>query len=161
MSLVHETHLRIYLNDHLAGSAAGLDLARRCHRSNREGTLGEFLARLVAEIETDGQALRRLMTGLGLPENPVKVTVLRALERLGRLKPNGQLRGYSDLSRLAELEGLCLGVEGKLALWRNLETAGVAASGLDLREQAARAERQREELERHRLEAARQALSSG
>ena len=38
-------------------------------------------------------------------------------EKLGRLKLNGQLLGYSPLSRLIELEGLMLGIAGKLAMW--------------------------------------------
>lgn len=50
-------------------------------------------------------------------------------EKLGRLKPNGQLHGYSPLSRVIELEGLYLGISGKLPRL------------------AARAERQRTEVE--------------
>ena len=42
------------------------------------------------------------------------------LRSSGRLKPNGQLTGYSPLSRLVELEGLSLGITGKLGLWRAL-----------------------------------------
>ena len=34
-------------------------------------------------------------------------------EELERLKLNGQLAGYSPLSRLVELEGLAVGIEGK------------------------------------------------
>jgi hypothetical protein len=37
------------------------------------------------------------------------------------LKLNGQLRGYSPLSRLDELELLQIGVAGKRRLWRALE----------------------------------------
>jgi hypothetical protein len=43
-----------------------------------------------------------------------------SLEKVGRLKLNGSLRGYSPLSRLVELEGLWTGVEGKRSLWRAL-----------------------------------------
>ncbi|MEA2532245.1 MAG: hypothetical protein QOJ93_56, partial [Actinomycetota bacterium] len=35
--------LHIYLNDHLAGSAAGSELARRCRDNNRGTPLAEFL----------------------------------------------------------------------------------------------------------------------
>ena len=41
-------------------------------------------------------------------------------EKLGRLKPNGQILGYSPLSRLVELETLALGITGKRSLWEAL-----------------------------------------
>jgi len=104
------TLLRIYLNDHLAGSALGLALARRTLRNNREGELGEFLRRLVREIEEDRATLLEVMRALGVPRNPVKEPAARMLEIVGRLKLNGRLRGYSPLSRALELEGLRLGV---------------------------------------------------
>ena len=37
-------------------------------------------------------------------------------ERLARLKPNGKVFRYSPLSRVLELEGLIMGVTGKLQL---------------------------------------------
>jgi hypothetical protein len=78
-------------------------------------------------------------------------------EKVGRLKLNGQLRGYSDLSRLVELEGLCVGVEGKKSMWTALR--GVAENdsrlqSFDFSALEARAQRQRDELEVHRRAAA-------
>ena len=52
----------------------------------------------------------------------VKVTAAWVGEKAGRLKPNGQLTGYSPLSRVVELEGLSLGIEGKRLLWVSLGT---------------------------------------
>jgi hypothetical protein len=88
------------------------------------------------------------------------ITVAWPAEKVGRLKPNGQLKGYSDLSWLLELEGLCLGVEGKLSGWRSLHKAlpDSAIEGIDLETLIKRATGQRQELERHRLEAASRAL---
>jgi hypothetical protein len=81
-------------------------------------------------------------------------------ERLGRLKLNGQLTGYSDLSRLLELEGLTIGVRGKHALWQNLRSAGIQEHVPDiaLDRLIERAEAQLSGLERHRLAAAATAL---
>ena len=76
---------------------------------------------------------------------------------------NGRLRGYSPLSRVVELEALALGVHGKLAMWRSLEALEPTLSlpaVIVLPELAARAERQLEELETHRLRAVADALSS-
>jgi hypothetical protein len=151
------TLLRIYLNDHLAGAGMGLALARRTLRNNREGELGEFLRRLVREIEEDRATLLDVMRALGVPRNPVKEPAARALEVVGRLKLNGRLRGYSPLSRVLELEGLCLGVEGKRALWRSLQATGRSIPS-DLDALAERAQHQLEELERHQVEAIRVAF---
>jgi hypothetical protein len=156
-------HLRIYLNDHLAGAAAGVELTKRCLSNNQGTPLGEYLIRFLEEVREDRGTLLELMRRLQAPRNGGKVAGTWAAEKVGRLKLNGQLRGYSDLSRLLELEGLCLGVEGKLSGWRSLQKVlpGPASKGIDLENLIVRATRQRQELEGHRLEAATRALSRG
>jgi hypothetical protein len=148
--------LGIYLNDHLGGSAAGLALARRCLRANRGTELGNFLESLTREIQEDRYTLVRLMVRLGLKRSAAKQVAGLLAERLGRLKPNGQITGYSDLSRLLELEGLTIGVRGKLALWENLRSAGLQehVTEIALDPLIERAESQLSGLERHRVVAA-------
>ncbi len=46
------------------------------------------------------------MAALGVPQDRVKNAMGWGAEKLGRLKPNGQLTGYSPLSRMVELKGL-------------------------------------------------------
>ncbi len=155
--------LAIYLNDHLAAATGGLELAKRAAVGNRDSSHGPFLAQLAAEIEEDRQSLVQIMGALGVKVDRIKVAAGWAAEKLGRLKLNGQLRGYSPLSRVVELEGLELGAHGKLALWRSLEQLEPGRSGASretLQALAARAERQIEQLEVHRLRAAAQALST-
>jgi hypothetical protein len=152
-----DTLLRIYLNDHLAGATAVLALARRTLRRNQDGELGDFLRRLVTELADDRAALERVLRELGLSRNAAKVQGARAFELAGRLKLNGRLRGYSDLSRALELEGLRLGLHGKRALWDSLAESGRAVS-VDLAALGARAGAQHDELERHRRDAARRAF---
>ena len=153
--------LHIYLNDHLAGSVGGLELARKC-RSNNDGTpIGHFLDELIKDIEADRAALERIMDHLGAPRSPAKQAAVWIAEKLGRLKLNGQLTGYSDLSRLLELEALGLGLEGKESLWRSLlqvEQSLYLPPGISLTQLADRASAQREALERHRAAAAAVAL---
>jgi hypothetical protein len=60
------------------------------------------------------------MDVLGAPRNPAKLAAAWLAEKVGRLKLNGQLLQYSDLSRLLELEGLGVGIHGKMDLWRAL-----------------------------------------
>jgi hypothetical protein len=154
-------YLATYLNDHLAGATGGLALARRAASENEGSELGAFLSELADEIEADRDALKAIMGALGVRADPVKIVAARVFERIGRLKPNAQLRGYSPLSPLVELEVLRLGIQGKLALWRALgEVAGTPPLDADrLSQLAARAERQAADVEARRLEVARAALA--
>src|SRR5215207_11366798 len=57
---VARTALDVYLNDHLAGSTMGLDLARRL-ASQGEGTpVGKVMGAIASEIERDRETLERL-----------------------------------------------------------------------------------------------------
>ena len=154
--------LGIYLNDHLAGSVAGLDLARRALNSNKGTAYESFLRDLVIAIDDDKRELEGLMETLGIPQDRMKQIVAWAAEKAGRLKLNGQLTGYSPLSRLVELEGLFLGVTGKRSLWRTLKQIADHDSRLavtDFDKLMTRAEEQRNGLEEHRLRAAAEALT--
>lgn len=153
-------YLPIYLNDHLAGSVVGVELAKRAASSNEGSEIGESLARLAGEIEEDRDSLKSIMDHLGVTANRIKMPVAWAAEKVGRLKPNGQLMGYSPLSRLVELEGLALGVAGKLGLWRALLATRPDLGAFSLERLIERAEAQRDELERLRMEAAKIAFDA-
>jgi hypothetical protein len=155
-------YLATYLNDHVLGATLGTELVRRAARENQGSGLGQFLTGLAREIDDDRNTLLALMGELGVKPDRLKVAAGWTGEKLGRLKPNAQLRGYSPLSPLVELEGLLVGIQGKLAMWRVL--AEVAQDvGLDrarLEALATRAERQQADVERHRLDVGRRALTS-
>ena len=154
--------LAIYLNDHLAGATGGLELARRTAGANAGTEFGETLEQLAKEIAEDREALRRVMDELEIGQDRVKVAGGWAAEKFGRLKLNGQLTGYSPLSRLIELEGLHVGITGKLELWRMLNTTvGPRLRRVDLEELIKRAESQRRRLTPLRKAAAEQAFSAG
>jgi hypothetical protein len=112
--------LTIYLNDHLAGATAGTELAQRVATENEATAFGASLDRLAEEIQQDREELIAFMTELEIPVDRAKVALGWTAEKIARLKPNGQLRGYSPLGRLLELEGLLAGIHGKQALWRTL-----------------------------------------
>ena len=135
---------------------------RRAARENQGSELGAFLTGLAREIEDDRETLLAVMAELGVKPDRLKVAAGWTGEKLGRLKPNAQLRGYSPLSPLVELEGLLIGIQGKLAMWQVLAEVAVAL-GIDrarLEELAARAERQQADVERHRLDVGRRALTA-
>jgi hypothetical protein len=154
-------YLATYLNDHLAGSTAGLSLVRRAASENQGSELGAFLSELSEEIAADRETLKEIMGALGVDPDHMKIVAARTFELVGRLKPNAQLRGYSPLSPLVELEMLKLGIQGKLAMWRALgEVAGTPPLDAErLNDLAARAERQAADVEARRLEVAREALA--
>jgi hypothetical protein len=110
--------LRIFMQDHLAASTAGLELARRAYGANKGTTYGDALSRIADEIEEDRRALAEMLTDLGFKPDRVKILGAWTGEKVGRLKLNGQLKGYSPLSRVEELEALIAGINAKLSLWR-------------------------------------------
>jgi hypothetical protein len=155
--------LSIYLNDHLAGSTVGVELTRRVLRENDGSELGTFLRGLLSEIEEDRATLVQLMERLSIQHSRAKTAAAWTAEKLGRLKLNGQIRGYSPLSRLVELEGLATGIEGKRSLWlalAEIRDRDERLLELDLDALAERARSQRDRLEPYRLAAAAAALGS-
>ena len=99
------------------------------------------------------------MDQLGVGQSKLKPLAALLGERLGRLKLNGRLRGYSPLSRLDELELLQIGVAGKRRLWRALEhTHADDLPGFELGALAERATEQLRRLEALHLKAAALAL---
>jgi hypothetical protein len=91
--------LEIYVRDHYVGSTAGVALVRRCRRSNRGTTWDTMLAPVEDEIAEDRETLESLMTELAVEPSHLKAGLGAVGERLGRLKSNGRLFGYSPLSR--------------------------------------------------------------
>lgn len=152
--------LGIYLNDHLAGATLGVELARRLQASNEDDPeFGPVLTEVCAEIEADRETLKAVMDQLGVGQSKLKPLAAVLGERLGRLKLNGRLWGYSPLSRLDELELLQIGVAGKRRLWRALEhTHANELSGFDPGALAERATEQLRRLEALHLKAAALAL---
>ena len=151
-----ERYLPIYLNDHLAAATAGAELGKRI-RGAADGPLGELMATLATELEEDRETLRDFMRQVGADEDKVKVFVGFAGEKLGRFKLNGHLISPSPLSRLTELDGLAVILDGRRSLWKTLGELGYTELDFEALEQ--RAERQREAIEPHRIEAARTSLA--
>jgi hypothetical protein len=148
-------HLSIYMNDHLAGSTVGVERARAARDANEGNEFGPPLATVCGEIEADRATLESLMDELGIGRSKVKPTIGWLGERVGRLKPNGRLRGYSPLGRVIDLELLLLGICGKRRLWLLLTELLDGESAVDLADLIARAEDQRSTISDLQLRAAR------
>lgn len=155
--------LSIYLNDHLAGATGGVELARRAAAAQRDRAAGSALGQIAEEIAEDRDALLEIMQALDVPVRQYKVYAGWAAEKLARLKLNGHLTERSPLSDLVEIEGVRLGVDGKLALWRTLRSLSESDRRLArprLDDLVGRAERQIATLEELRLATAQQVFTS-
>ena len=149
--------LTAYLNDHLAGSAAGVELAEKLRDNNQGTELGRDMVALHHDISQDRDALEELLRHLDLERHPVKEAAGWVLEKLSRLRVNPAMTGSAELTRLMETEALSLGIEGKLSLWVALKEAAAAdprLAGTDYDHLIERARSQRRTLEPHRLAAA-------
>ena len=159
---MNEKYLRIYLQDHLAGSTAGLELARRTSGKNQGTDYGPPLAQVADEIDSDRRALVSVMGDLGFGADKLKNIAFWGIEKAGRLKLNGELTSYSPLSRVVELEGLLTGITGKWGLWVALLELAPSEPRLDaarLERLRDRAEEQRAKVEELRERAAREAFA--
>jgi hypothetical protein len=155
--------LAIYMNDQLALGVAWREVARRALGENEGTALGDALERVATGIAEDVESFEGIMARLGIGRDRLKPPLAMAAERLGRLKLNGQLRGYSPLSRFVELDILAMGIEGKKILWASLrDFADLAARlpSVDFEGLIERAGRQRAELEPFRAEAGREAFAA-
>lgn len=149
-------HLTTYLNDHLSGSTAALELLQHLEEAHAE--LAPFLRALRHDIEVDRRELEALTARLGAAPSAPRQAVAWVAEKFARLKLKLDDRSGDRLKRLEALEAVALGIHGKGSLWRALKVVP-AASGPNYDALIARADEQRERIEAVRLEAARHALA--
>lgn len=161
-SAEQHTFLRIYLEDHLAGAAAGSRRARRLADAERDSESGPELVALADAIDADRRALVELVRSLDVEPRPYKRWLARLGEWVGLVKLNGRLVRRSPLSTLVETEALLIGVRGKLAGWQTLRrTLGTSPTpSVDLDELVARAQTQLDGLDALHTRAADQALGT-
>lgn len=116
--------LTTYLNDHLAGSVAAIELLDHLLRL-QAGAAGErVLAAVRTEVEEDQQVLQSVLRELGGKESRVRQAAAWLTEKLVRAKLRLDDPGTGELHKLEALEALALGIQGKAALWRALAAAG-------------------------------------
>ncbi|MEV6190162.1 hypothetical protein [Streptomyces albidoflavus] len=123
--------LAIYLNDHLAGAAGGVELLRRAAQAGRDRPASRQLHDLADEVADDRASLVEIMRELGIRPRRGRLVLGRLGEKAGRLKTNGHLLSRSPLSDVLELEAMRLGVEGKACCWRTLRELAEDDSRLD------------------------------
>ncbi len=156
-----EPQLAIYMNDQLALGVLWREIARRSARANHGTPTGEALSSVATAIAEDVETFETIMQRAGIPRQPAKPVLAMAGERIGRLKLNGRLKGYSPLSRFEELDFLVMGIDGKVVLWTNLRDhagLGTRLADIDFDGLIERARGQRATLEPFHGQAGREAL---
>lgn len=155
------TVMTTYLQDHHAGSAAGVDAFHRVAEFHGDEAVRDEVARMAREVERDQAALEEFMAAVGVQPAPLKDLPAKVAEKAARLKPNERLSRRSPLSDIEELEALVAAVHMKALGWRLLLEAPDDRLDTDmLRDLHARALEQERTLERLRLDQARKLTQS-
>ena len=153
--------LTIYLNDHLAGSVAAVQLVEHLAQASRGTERHDFFTTLRAEIVEDQEVLKRLLSQIGGKESKVRKAAAWLTEKIGEAKLNLDDTGNGQLRLLESLETLGLGIQGKLGLWLALKAAAAPKlRELDLPRMERRARDQLERVEAQRLQVARAAFGA-
>jgi hypothetical protein len=113
-------NVKTYLNDHLAGSVAALDLIE--YLREKHSDLRAFLGTLSVEIKKDQDSLKELLKILGGEEKQTAKTLGWIAEKISRIKLEiGQI-DKNELGVFEAIEFLLIGIRGKKELWRALKT---------------------------------------
>ena len=150
-------NLAPYLNDHLAGSVAALNMIDHLIETFENKPLAQFFRGLRAEIAADQADLQWLIEKLDKNHNAIRKAGAWVAEKLSRAKIHPSESPEGQMGLYLALEGLVLGITGKSVLWRGLEAAAVGAPelrGLDYGQLQVRAKEQRDRVEAKRLELA-------
>ena len=156
--------LKRYLQDHLAGSVAALQLMETLADHERGLPLEQKLRGLHYEVTEEQERLKAILARLEGQES--------SLKRAGRLvhreaaprTPCARERSDPALARLEGLESLALGLQGKLALYRALEDVAPdepRLGGYPFAALQARTLIQHAMVEQERMAAARTAFADG
>jgi hypothetical protein len=150
--------LHTYLNDHLAGSVAAIELLDGVIEHHSEDRITKIFRDLRDEIQDDQETLRNLIRKLGAKESAMRKAGAWLAEKFSRIKIGD---ADDSVELLQALEALALGITGKQLLWRSLVAVAPdypALQGTDFSELGKRAQDQFERVETLRLEMAREAF---
>ena len=155
-------NLITYLNDHLAGSVAALELLDHLIETYQGKPLERFFKDLRSDIDADQGELQDLIERLGEKESPVRKAGLWVAEKLSRAKIRLSDSEENRMGLFHALEGLVLGITGKRSLWTALAAAADTVPELrelDYVRLEKRAAEQSDRVDAKRLEIARKIFS--
>jgi hypothetical protein len=120
---VTNKYLATYLIDHLAGSAAALELLEDLETTYAGTPLTGFFAELQTDIAADQKELQALMDRLQIVESRPRKFAAWLAEKSVALKVRLDDKATGPLRLIESLEVVGLGIHGKLALWEALKAA--------------------------------------
>jgi hypothetical protein len=157
------SHLGRYLNNHLAGAVAALELVEHLRSAHAGTPLDPFFGKLYEDIQADRQELENLVQRLGEPRGMASKAAAWLTEKSAQLKLWMDDRRNGQLYLFEALEALALGIEGKRSLWQALALASATVPSLkgpDYERLQQRAAEQHQRVEGVRLQNVTQALTS-
>jgi hypothetical protein len=158
-----EKHLSVYLNDHLSGGVAALELLGHLERAHADTVIASVASRLHADVTADHQELDTLIHRAGIAASRVRQAAAWLTEKFAELKVRVDDPADGALRLLETLEVLSLGIEGKRTLWEGLAVVAEdvpALQGVDYARLIQRALDQRRRVETLRLDAVKAALGA-
>ena len=153
--------LASYLNDHLAGSVAAIELLDYLIKTHESKPLAKFFKELRDDVSADQDVLHKLLRKFKAKESAIRKAGGWLAEKFGRAKIQVAGDKFGEMGLVQALEVLVLGITGKQLLWRALNSAlgtSPLLRGVDLAQLEERAIDQIERIEVKRLEVAREAF---
>jgi hypothetical protein len=155
---MNRENLAAYLNDHLAGSVAALELLDYLVKTSSGGAHEAFFRSLRDDVTADQEVLRGLLEKFSAPESVTRKAGAWLMEKAARVKLRMDGSAGSAMERMEALEALLLGITGKRALWLALAGSLGRSDDFGFGNLTRRAEEQIERVEAERIEAAREAI---
>ena len=153
--------LSIYLNDHLAGLVAAIDLIDHLIADDPDPALARELIDLQSGLQLEQRTLRTVIDSVG-SESKLSQAMAWVGEKVARLKVGYGPADSPSLRRFEALETLALGFCSRRLLWHTLEHLaenGVLHSELDFQDLEQKAGHDAGKLEALRLAASVEALT--
>lgn len=154
--------LFVYINDHIAGSVAALELIDHLIETYADQPLESFLVDLRRDVQADQEVLKQLLGNAEQKESLPRKIAGWVTEKFARSKIKLADEQIGGLGLVQALEILALGIRGKQLLWRALATSNWhSLQDLDLARLEQRAIEQQKRVDENRLAAARAAFNDG
>ncbi|MGY1857642.1 hypothetical protein [Modestobacter sp. SYSU DS0290] len=129
--VAHPELLAVYVNDHIAAAAGGIELVSRMIGVHRGTELEQPLRQLLDELREEKTAITGVARALGFPVRQYKQWATWVAEKASRAKLNGHLLSRSPSSELVEFEFLASAVRGKRSGFETLRIAATVDSRID------------------------------
>ncbi|HEX5215524.1 MAG TPA: hypothetical protein VFV98_08690 [Vicinamibacterales bacterium] len=154
-------YLATYLDDHVAGSAAAIELIERWRARTVSDAITALLEEIEAELRSDQQTLIDLRGRLAGGPGIAKPIAGWFAEKLSRLKLAFVSEAAERFALFESLELLATGIQGKRAMWavlKELTARQPRLQGVDYGVLILRAQAQYTRVDQVRMDLARQVL---